>query len=126
MTRKKKPPTRSVTVRMPLPRYELLAMVCDMRHLDLSSLLNSLIADNEPGLRRWVAEYRVGDGPEQFAQRYLDLLPPERREAVAAWVAKLQASDEAWTELDRHMRKTGDVETAADARAVMRILGAKR
>ncbi len=60
MARKKKPPTRSVTVRMPAAHYALLAQTADARGLDLSSLVNTLLADLMPGLARWLAEYHQG------------------------------------------------------------------
>src|SRR5262245_47846182 len=55
MGRKKKTEDfRQVGFRLPTARYELLLTVAEARGIDLSAVLNQLIAEAEPDLRTWL------------------------------------------------------------------------
>lgn len=57
MPRKKKPAGQRITFRISQEKYDLLARIADARGLDLSSVVNSVLAESEPELRRWLAGY---------------------------------------------------------------------
>src|SRR5262245_13121813 len=59
---KKKVPHRSVTFRMPVEHYETLAEVAEARGIDVSALLNQVVADALPGLLAWLVRHREQQG----------------------------------------------------------------
>jgi len=52
---------RQVGFRMPQEAFDLLSKVSEARGIDLSALLNMIIADALPQLRLWLAEREYGD-----------------------------------------------------------------
>lgn len=92
---RKKGPTRSVTLRMPVARYELLGEVAEARGVDLSAVINQELSarevplENELALRR---ASRPAPRESEAALRALRLaLAPADYEAVRAAADSLRA-----------------------------------
>jgi hypothetical protein len=65
---KKRVPYRAVTFRVPQDTYDLVAEAADLQGVDVSAVLNRILADAVPELRDWVARHKgEGDDRDEFA-----------------------------------------------------------
>src|SRR5262245_42873264 len=83
MAKKKTTEFRAVGFRLPSERYELLARVAEKRGIDLSALLNVIVADAERSLRYWLEVEEGG-----FVEECVD--------AAAAAVHRALPGDDGW------------------------------
>jgi hypothetical protein len=57
--RKEKPETKRVAFRVPPGVHAELMAICAARHIEIGSLMNSIVADARPGLLAWLREHKA-------------------------------------------------------------------
>src|SRR5438552_1022762 len=63
--------SRQLNVRVPVEMHDLLADVAGARNIDVSAVVNQVLAEARPGLAKWLREYR-----ESLADALLADKPP--------------------------------------------------
>lgn len=95
---RKKPPAKAVTFRVPLTQYAVLSAVAEERGIDLTAMLNSLIADALPALERWLEARRSPGLPISWVKGAVDEMvpdwPPGDRDVAAELAFALSLGDE--------------------------------
>jgi post-segregation antitoxin (ccd killing protein) len=108
--------TRPITARIPVAVYADLAAVAEARGIDMSALLNQLLAEARPGLVRWLREHEealaTAPGSPAARARALQLLLATAEEAAA--------SGQPPEALDPAVRMVLESHHAADAAAIGR------
>lgn len=79
---RKKAPSKAVTFRLPLTHYEVLMAVAEARGVDLTAVLNQLVADDLPTLRSWLKDMKSNPSGETTLEMVRSLFKPKELELL--------------------------------------------